>query len=319
MHTFSPLVYETPRTMKLYRQMNSSMDNTPNQKKNMIFSLINSPMDPISMNTRRLLLLNNTDVMTEFIGNHYMQIEPKYKIPHYSNQKPMKPTHHSNSVKKEKEPVAVAPATGFEIYKEKEVLKTVAPAPVEVIEPKEAESQVMVEEKKKKVTLEPLKDITSKFLSKNACEIRKRKRKSNQQLKILKWEFEKDGIWNKDKILNMSKITGLSESQVYKWCWDQKKKKTDNGSRHDSKEDGDLSDCEDDDKENMQPITDAMFSELEAFQLSKQSKSITKLKHKNTRTLQPTKSIQKLKMRNLSGGNTFKFETVNKKIDFDME
>ena len=30
--------------------------------------------------------------------------------------------------------------------------------------------------------------------------------------------------WTKDKIVHMSKITGLSQSQVYKWCWDQKKK-----------------------------------------------------------------------------------------------
>ena len=30
--------------------------------------------------------------------------------------------------------------------------------------------------------------------------------------------------WTKDKIGHMSKITGLSQSQVYKWCWDQKKK-----------------------------------------------------------------------------------------------
>ena len=24
----------------------------------------------------------------------------------------------------------------------------------------------------------------------------------------------------------MAKVTGLSQSQVYKWCWDQKKKQT---------------------------------------------------------------------------------------------
>jgi len=46
----------------------------------------------------------------------------------------------------------------------------------------------------------------------NRDEVRKRKRKSNQQLKILKWEFEKDGFWDKEKILNVAKITGLSES-----------------------------------------------------------------------------------------------------------
>lgn len=57
-----------------------------------------------------------------------------------------------------------------------------------------------------------------------ADDYRKRKRKNNQQLKILKAEFGKGDAWNKDKITHVAKITGLSESQVYKWCWDQKKK-----------------------------------------------------------------------------------------------
>lgn len=30
--------------------------------------------------------------------------------------------------------------------------------------------------------------------------------------------------WTKEKITKMAEITGLSQSQVYKWCWDQKKK-----------------------------------------------------------------------------------------------
>jgi hypothetical protein len=57
-----------------------------------------------------------------------------------------------------------------------------------------------------------------------ADDYRKRKRKNNLQLKILKTEFGKCDNWNKDKITEVSKMTGLSESQVYKWCWDQKKK-----------------------------------------------------------------------------------------------
>ncbi|EAR85438.1 hypothetical protein TTHERM_00441860 (macronuclear) [Tetrahymena thermophila SB210] len=56
-------------------------------------------------------------------------------------------------------------------------------------------------------------------------EIRKRKRKNNDQLKILKIEYQKGGFWGKEKILEVAQITGLSESQVYKWCWDQKKKR----------------------------------------------------------------------------------------------
>ena len=53
---------------------------------------------------------------------------------------------------------------------------------------------------------------------------RKRKRKNNLQLKILKAEFNKCDNWNKEKITQVAQTTGLSESQVYKWCWDQKKK-----------------------------------------------------------------------------------------------
>lgn len=57
-----------------------------------------------------------------------------------------------------------------------------------------------------------------------ADDYRKRKRKNNLQLKVLKSEFSKGDNWNKEKISQVSQITGLSESQVYKWCWDQKKK-----------------------------------------------------------------------------------------------
>ena len=58
----------------------------------------------------------------------------------------------------------------------------------------------------------------------NGDDYRKRKRKNNLQLKILKNEFSKSDHWNKEKITYVAQITGLSESQVYKWCWDQKKK-----------------------------------------------------------------------------------------------
>lgn len=62
-------------------------------------------------------------------------------------------------------------------------------------------------------------------LADNKEDLRKRKRKSNAQLKLLKQEFDRDeGGWNKERIIRMAEITGLSESQVYKWCWDQKKK-----------------------------------------------------------------------------------------------
>ncbi len=55
--------------------------------------------------------------------------------------------------------------------------------------------------------------------------IRKRKRKSGEQLKALVREFDRNPNWTKDTLLEVSRKTGLSEAQVYKWGWDQKRKK----------------------------------------------------------------------------------------------
>jgi hypothetical protein len=54
--------------------------------------------------------------------------------------------------------------------------------------------------------------------------VRKRKRKSTAQIKVLKQELEEEANWSKEKIVEVSDLTGLSQSQVYKWWWDQKKK-----------------------------------------------------------------------------------------------
>lgn len=37
-------------------------------------------------------------------------------------------------------------------------------------------------------------------------------------------EFEKNPNWTKETLLEVSRKTGLSEAQVYKWGWDQKRK-----------------------------------------------------------------------------------------------
>ena len=251
---FSPIVYETPRVMKFYRQHKNTIEKTPNQKKNIIMSLINSPMDPRSIHTGRLLLLKSMDALTEFTQNHYMPVEPRFKIPLGSGEKTRQPSSNS------KKAGAVNLSTGFEIYEQtKEVLKTtmigfganqmskdnnsiydngfsnntnpICRASNKSNEMNSLSSSSITKEDKNNKFMngclslsmsnhleesdEPLKDITNRYLGKNAYEIRKRKRKSNHQLKILKWEYEKEGAWNKDKILNVSKITGLSESQVY--------------------------------------------------------------------------------------------------------
>jgi len=65
--------------------------------------------------------------------------------------------------------------------------------------------------------------------------MKKRKRKSTAQIKMLKAELEIEPTWSKDKIVEVSELTGLSQSQVYKWWWDQKKKNNKRESHHHDK------------------------------------------------------------------------------------
>ena len=64
---------------------------------------------------------------------------------------------------------------------------------------------------------------------------RKRKRKNTMQLKILKAEYQKNKEWSKELITKISEMTGLTESQIYKWNWDQKKKEEDEAQNGSSK------------------------------------------------------------------------------------
>ncbi len=50
--------------------------------------------------------------------------------------------------------------------------------------------------------------------------VRKRKRKSTDQLSYLNYQFEVDPHWSKEILHNLTLVTGLSEGQVYKWGWD---------------------------------------------------------------------------------------------------
>ncbi len=49
-------------------------------------------------------------------------------------------------------------------------------------------------------------------------------RKSENQIQVLIVEFKSGTEWTKEKVAYLSAKTGLSESQVYKWNWDQRKK-----------------------------------------------------------------------------------------------
>jgi hypothetical protein len=57
--------------------------------------------------------------------------------------------------------------------------------------------------------------------------IRRRKRKTYEQLQMLIQEFQDNPEWSKDHMQEVSRKTGLSEAQVYKWGWDQKRKMLD--------------------------------------------------------------------------------------------
>ena len=55
--------------------------------------------------------------------------------------------------------------------------------------------------------------------------IRKRKRKTASQLEELATAFDTDPHWSKETLLEIATKTNLTEAQVYKWGWDQKRKK----------------------------------------------------------------------------------------------
>jgi len=57
--------------------------------------------------------------------------------------------------------------------------------------------------------------------------IRRRKRKSYEQLQMLIKEFLANPDWSKENMQEVSRKTGLSEAQVYKWGWDQRRKMMD--------------------------------------------------------------------------------------------
>jgi formylmethanofuran dehydrogenase subunit B len=52
----------------------------------------------------------------------------------------------------------------------------------------------------------------------------RRKRKNSEQVRALMKEFNKNAVWTKEYVVELSEKTGLTEAQVYKWGWDYKKK-----------------------------------------------------------------------------------------------
>ena len=57
---------------------------------------------------------------------------------------------------------------------------------------------------------------------------RKRLRKNNEQLFLLKKFYSEHKYWNKKQIREISCKVGIKENKVYKWLWDQRNKETRN-------------------------------------------------------------------------------------------
>ena len=55
-------------------------------------------------------------------------------------------------------------------------------------------------------------------------EKRRRNRKDPKQMEYLMSQYRLDPEWTKDTCKRVALETGLSESQVYKWGWDQRNK-----------------------------------------------------------------------------------------------
>lgn len=52
----------------------------------------------------------------------------------------------------------------------------------------------------------------------------KRNRKNYEQVQVLVEEYNMNPCWSKESVSALAEKTGLSETQVYKWGWDYKKK-----------------------------------------------------------------------------------------------
>lgn len=185
-----PIYFEAPQIKHFYEQHLPKMEETPNKRACPLLTLIASPADPLSMARRKLLLSRNQDPFSD----------------------------HFDILASDRKQKLEEPMTGIKTTK---ILSLTA---------KENEQEMMSATKNNETdhfgqeynSLDDDKDDDDRSEDSDKDsktrngkdEIRKRKRKSNHQLKILKWEFEKDGFWDKEKILTVAKNTGLSESQV---------------------------------------------------------------------------------------------------------
>ena len=197
-----PFFFETPRIRRFYEKNSELSDEKSHFDTHKILTLMVSPADAHSLAKRNLIMLKNMDIFAE-----------GFEMPRTSEKK--------------REDVLDY------YYQPIQVKYTSATKPVEV---KECEpehdrsttvcSRIMSDFKIPEITEQNFEEVEEQLQDKapdqlfkfsfegKEGEIRKRKRKTSHQLKILQAEFDKDDNWDKDKITHVSKVTGLSESQV---------------------------------------------------------------------------------------------------------
>lgn len=121
-----------------------------------------------------------------------------------------------------------------------------------------------------------------KQLSSPLSLIGKRKRKSERDLSLLREELKKDLMWTREKITELSKRLTMSETQVYKWWWDQTRKRVKKLSKKDhTKKKGRIQLTLESlpDKELIIPSTDEFGGYSSRLRLSDNSSSSTMESH----------------------------------------
>lgn len=204
-----PIFFETPRIRKFYEKNSDLSDEKPYTQGHMIFTLMSSPADPHSMAKRNIIMRKTMDIFSE--GIEYPRNYDKQEDDHITTPKEhVKPRDTTTATT-----VSYTRRIEHDHDHDHENDKTTTVCSQLISDFDTAEVSDHHDHEDERERDDKGSDEIFKFgrVEKDA-EVRKRKRKSTQQLKILKVEFEKDDAWDKEKIMNVAKITGLTESQV---------------------------------------------------------------------------------------------------------
>lgn len=289
-HDQQPITFEIPQIRKFYEDnLTRLLEETPFKEEKKIISFLTSPMDAPPLVHWKLLALRNTDIVTEILGSDFKFATPRpfrNFLNRASTQQKLFNDIPKNSIIRPQNPKNVL-ASPFNAAHKADNQNNLyyPPGPTDNAQqfPGDADHHGELKDAQKDYGMNfDGNGFSGDQGSNHNGEIRKRKRKSNQQLKVLKWEFEKEDYWNKDKIVHVAKMTGLSESQVYKWCWDQKKKKQDQMMAQNQNRSGN-GNYDDSNKENFDPEMMMHFGSDKDFMnemppMSSHSKSIRKHK-----------------------------------------